>query len=225
MEEYFHYFNRQVMLWGEDTQASLQEKKIAIIGSGGLGSSLAIALGASGVGHIDLVDFDEVSVHNIHRQIAFRVGDEGRLKAEVAAELVESRCPFVEVTPYTVRFDEFAKMPREYDLILDATDNLPSRAQIDLYAKQIGAPWIYGSVEAFNGQVCFIERSSFDAFKITDRKPAGIAAPIVMHIASLQANLALRYLAGESVKKDLLYYLYFNDEGELVTQKFQMPVQ
>lgn len=223
-EDYFLYFNRQVMLWGEDTQANLQNKKIAIIGSGGLGSSLGLALGASGIGHIDLVDFDEVSVHNIHRQIAFKVGDEGKKKCEVAAKLIESRCPYVKVTPFDMKFEEFAKEKRTYDLILDATDNLPSRAQIDKFAKEIGSPWIYGSVESFNGQVCFIEKSSFDAFKVMDRKPAGIAAPIVMHIASLQANLALRYLAGESVKKDLLYYLYFNDEGELITQKFKMPV-
>ena len=223
MEEYYHYFNRQVMLWGEAIQAELQNRKIAIIGSGGLGSSLAIALGASGIGHIDLVDFDEVSVHNIHRQIAFKVGDEGKYKAEVAAELVESRCPYVKVKPFVMRFEEFAREKRSYDLLLDATDNLPSRVQIDAYAKAIGCPWVYGSVEAFNGQVCFIDRSSFDAFKIMDRKPVGIAAPIVMHIASLQANLALRYLTGQTVKKDFLYYLYFNDEGELITQKFKMP--
>ena len=55
------------------------------------------------------------------------------------------------------------------------------------------------------------------------KTPAGITAPIVMHIASLQANLALRYLAGLSVKKDTLYYLFFNEEGELVTQKFGLP--
>ena len=224
MEEYFYYFNRQVMLWGEEVQAELQNKRIAIIGSGGLGSSLGLALGASGIGHIDLVDFDEVSVHNIHRQIAFKVGDEGKKKCEVAARLIESRCPYVKVTPFDMKFEEFAKERRSYDLILDATDNLPSRAQIDKFAKESGTPWIYGSVESFNGQVCFIEKSSFDAFKIMDRKPAGIAAPIVMYIASLQANLALRYLVGESVKKDLLYYLYFNDEGELITQKFKMPV-
>ena len=224
MEAYFHYFNRQVMLWGENRQANLQNKKIAIIGSGGLGSSLVIALGSSGIGHIDLVDFDEVSVHNIHRQIAFKVEDVGKYKAEVAAKLVENRCPYVKVKPFIMKFEEFAKERRSYDLILDATDNLPSRAQIDKFAKESGTPWIYGSVESFNGQVCFIEKSSFDAFKIMDRKPAGIAAPIVMHIASLQANLALRYLVGESVKKDLLYYLYFNDEGELITQKFKMPV-
>jgi len=224
MGEYFYYFKRQVMLWGEEVQAELQNKRIAIIGSGGLGSSLGLALGSSGIGHIDLVDFDEVSVHNIHRQIAFKVEDVGKKKCEVAAKLIESRCPYVKVTPFDTNFSEFAKERRFFDLILDATDNLPSRAQIDKFAKESGTPWIYGSVESFNGQVCFIEKSSFDAFKIMDRKPAGIAAPIVMHIASLQANLALRYLAGESVKKDLLYYLYFNDEGELITQKFKMPV-
>ncbi|WP_457597417.1 HesA/MoeB/ThiF family protein [Hydrogenimonas sp.] len=221
---YNGYFNRQVMLWGEETQASLQEKRIAIVGSGGLGSSLVLALGASGIGHIDLVDFDEVSTHNIHRQICFRTGDEGRYKAEVAAELAQARCPYVEVLPHTVDFGTYAQKVRPLDLILDATDNLPVRADIDAYAKRLGIPWVYGSVEAFNGQVCFIERSDFGAFRITDREPAGIAAPIVMHIASLQANLALRYLAGLPVKKDLLYYLFFDAEGELVTQKFKMPV-
>ncbi len=224
MEAYNRYFNRQVMLWGEETQAALQKKRIAIVGAGGLGSSLAIALGASGIGHLDIVDFDEVSEHNIHRQIAFKVGDEGKYKAELVARLVEERCPFVEATPFVMRFEAFAQKVRSYDLILDATDNLPSRAEIDRYAKTIGSPWVYGSVEAFNGQVCFIEKSSFDAFRIVEREPAGIAAPIVMHIASLQANLALRYLAGQSVKKDLLYYLYFDETGELVTQKFKMPV-
>jgi len=223
-EEYFNYFNRQVMLWGEDTQAELQNRKIAIIGAGGLGSSLALSLGSSGIGHIDLVDFDEISIHNIHRQIAFRIEDVGKKKCEVAAKLIESRCPYVKVTPFDMKFEEFTKEGRSFDLILDATDNLPSRAQIDKFAKEIDSPWIYGSVESFNGQVCFIEKSSFDAFKIMDRKPAGIAAPIVMYIASLQANLALRYLAGKSVKKDLLYYLYFNDDGELVIQKFKMPI-
>ena len=218
------YFNRQIMLWGEKTQKSLQEKKIAIVGAGGLGGSLLMALGASGIGSIDLVDFDTVACHNIHRQIAFGMEDEGRYKAEAAAESTARRSPFVKVTPHTVRFEEFAKESRSYDLILDATDNLPSRAQIDAYAKRIGCPWVYGSVEAFNGQVCLIEKSSFEAFRIMDRTPAGIAAPIVMHIASLQANLALRYLAGLPVKSDLLYYLYFDDEGDLITQKFKMPV-
>ncbi|MDO8454733.1 MAG: ThiF family adenylyltransferase [Sulfurimonas sp.] len=219
-----NYFHRQIQLWGEETQTKLQSKKIAIIGSGGLGSSLAFALGASGIGEIHMIDFDEVSLHNIHRQIAFKMGDEGKNKALLNAELIEQRCPFVKAVAYQCDFKEWSEKNISVDLILDATDNLPTRAKINAYAKNRNIPWIYGSVEAFHGQVAFIENSSFtDAFKIVEKTPAGIAAPIVMHIASLQANLALRYLAGLSVKKDTLYYLFFNEEGELITQKFGLP--
>ena len=218
------YFHRQVQLWGEDTQTLLQSKKIAVVGSGGLGSSLAFALGASGIGEIHMIDFDEVSHHNIHRQIAFKSGDEGKNKAVVNAEIIEQRCPFVKAIAHECDFQTWTEKNIEVDLIIDATDNLPTRGDINTYAKSKNLPWVYGSVEAFHGQVCFIDQSSFnDAFKIVQKTPEGIAAPIVMHIASLQANLALRFLAGLSVKKDTLYYLFFNDEGELVTQKFGLP--
>lgn len=218
------YFHRQVQLWGEETQASLQKKKIAIIGSGGLGSSLAFALGATGIGEIHMVDFDEVSLHNIHRQIAFKTGDEGKNKALINARIIEERCPYTKAVVHEMNFEAWSKQDISVDLIIDATDNLPTRAEINAYAKEKKLPWVYGSVEAFHGQVAFIDKSSFsDSFKIIQKTPAGIAAPIVMHIASLQANLALRFLAGLSVKKDLLYYLFFNDEGELVTQKFGLP--
>jgi adenylyltransferase/sulfurtransferase len=217
------YFNRQIQLWGEETQASLQHKKIAIIGSGGLGCSLALALGTSGIGQIDMVDFDTVSLHNIHRQVAFTLVDEGRSKATVAVEMMKAKNPFIDAHAFTVNFEEFKLLNRNYDLILDATDNFFTRESIDNYAKTIHTPWIYASVEEFNGQVCFFENASFQVFNISNHTPGGITAPIVMHIASLQATLALRYLAGLSVVKDKLYYLYFNNEGELMTQKFGMP--
>ncbi len=220
------YFHRQVKLWGEETQANLQTKTIAVIGSGGLGSSLAFALGASGIGTIHMIDFDEVSLHNIHRQVAFKVGDEGKNKAQINADIIMKRCPYTKAIAHECNFEEWSKKNIEVDLIIDATDNLPSRGEINAYAKVANTPWIYGSVEAFHGQVCFIDESSFsDSFKIITKEPDGIAAPIVMHIASLQANLALRYLAGLSVKKDMLYYLFFNEEGELITQKFTLPKQ
>lgn len=220
------FFNRQIKLWGEETQNSLQGKKVAIIGSGGLGCSVGIALGASGIGEFALVDFDVVGVHNIHRQIGFKVGDDGKYKAEELKELIESRCPFTKVTAYTESFDDFTARNLEFDLIIDGTDNLPTRAAINKYCMNKKQVWIYGSVEEFHGQVCFFQNASYEAvFKINDRKPNGIACPIVMHIASLQANLALRYLTGLSVKKDILYYLSFDEEGELNTQKFGLPKQ
>lgn len=217
------YFNRQIQLWGESTQKSLQNKKIAIIGSGGLGCTLAMALGTSGIGEIHMVDFDTVSSHNIHRQISFTLQDEGKSKAKAVVALIEAKNPFVKALAFDMDFEAFRGLGHRYNLILDATDNLPVRAEIDKHAKQTHTPWIYASVEEFNGQVCFFEASDFQVFNISDHKPGGITAPIVMYIGSLQANLALRYLAGLSVLKDKLYYLYFNEEGELITQKFGMP--
>lgn len=220
-----NYFHRQIQLWGEDVQRSLQTKKIAIIGCGGLGSSLAFALGASGIGEIHLVDFDEVSIHNIHRQIAFRVEDEGKNKAAVNAKVMQERSPYVNVMTHECDFATFEKKNINVDLIIDATDNLEARGAIDKYAKEMQTPWIYGSVEAFHGQVCFFQKSSFnDLFKITKKTPAGITAPMVMHIASLQATLALRFLAALSVKQDFLYYLFFDDNGELITQRFSLSL-
>jgi len=219
------YFTRQIQLWGESTQQALAKKKIAIIGAGGLGSTLAMALGTSGIGQVDIVDFDTVSLHNIHRQIAFTLEDEGSNKAKVVAALMRKKNPFVHSTAFEMRFEAFRELGNRYDLILDGTDNLPVRGEIDRYAKEITCPWVYASVEAFHGQVCFFDASDFSAMNISDHTPAGIAAPIVMHIGSLQANFALRYLAGLPIDRDRLYYLHFDAEGVLVTQKFGMPVQ
>ena len=217
------FFKRQIQLWGEERQRTLQHKSIAIVGCGGLGSSLALALGASGIGKIYLIDFDEVSVHNIHRQITFKVEDEGKSKAQVNKCVIEGRCPYVEVEAFVEGFEEFTKRGITPDLILDATDNLPIRVKIDEYAKSIGKPWIYASVEEFHAQICFMEKASFKAFKVSDRKPGGIAAPIVMFAASFEANLALRYLVGLPIKKDLLYYLSFDSEGDFNVMKLAMP--
>jgi len=224
MSEIHEFFNRQIKLWGEQTQDSLQDKSVAIIGSGGLGCTLGIALGASGIGNFTFVDFDEVGVHNIHRQIGFKVGDDGKYKADVLKELVEARCPYTKVTAYKESFQDFAKRGLKFDLIIDATDNLPTRAAINEYCIKNNQAWIYGSVEEFHGQVCFFEKASYEAvFQINDRKPNGIACPIVMHIGSLQANLAIRHLAGLPVKKDVLYYLSFDQDGVLQNQKFNLP--
>ena len=147
------YFNRQIQLWGSNVQQDLEKKKIAIIGSGGLGCTLAMALGTSGIGEIHLVDFDTVSSHNIHRQIAFTLNDEGKNKAKTVCDLIESKNPFVKTVAFDMAFDDFKQMGNRYNLILDATDNLPVREEIDKYAKVTKTTWIYASVEAFNDQV------------------------------------------------------------------------
>ncbi len=223
--DFGEYFSRQIKLWGEDKQKLLSEKKIAIIGCGGLGSSLALALGTAGIGKIDFVDHDIVSLHNIHRQVAFALKDEGKPKAQTVANLIRTKSIFTKVNAFDMDFASFSELDREYDLIIDATDNFAVRKEIDEWAKRSHTPWIYGSVEAFMGQVCFFDKASFGVFAAGEHEIEGVAAPIVMHIASLQANLALRYLTGLTVAKDKVYFLFFDETGELIIQKFNMPTQ
>lgn len=213
------YFARQIALWGEDTQNSLKDKKIAIIGSGGLGSSLGYALSSSGIGEISIVDFDTVSLHNIHRQILFDMSDVGRYKAEVFKEKLEKRYSGANIEVYLEDFKTWSKRGLKFDLILDATDNMPTRVLIDTFAKFTNTPWIYTSVEGFNGQLCFINKAKFDFVKINNRLPGGIAAPMVMFMAAYEANIAIRYLANLEVQKDMLYYLDMSS-GELKINKF-----
>jgi molybdopterin/thiamine biosynthesis adenylyltransferase len=224
-----NYFKRQIQLWGSETQHNLRQKKVLIVGAGGLGSSSALALGSVGIGQIDIVDFDKVEIHNIHRQIAFKLNDEGKYKAKVTKKLIEKKSTFTAVTVHTKTFEDFTTYhlpPTAYHLIIDATDNLQTRQNINDFAKENNIPWIYGSVEEFNGHVCFFDKANFtDTFKITQNTPKGIATPMVMQVASLQANLALRFLCGLSVKKDSLYYLYYNNEGEFETKKFELLSQ
>jgi len=218
------YFKRQIELWGEETQKLLSSKRVLIVGAGGLGSSLALALGSSGIGKIELIDFDSVAYCNIHRQIAFKLEDEGRNKAKVVANLLLKRCPFVEVNSYDVSFKEFIESSSSsFDIILDATDNFQTRKAIDKWAKSIKTPWIYASVEAFLGQVCFFEDSSFEVFVTNSHTPKGVTPPMVMQIASFSANLALRYLANLPILKDTLYYFYYDEVGEFHTKKFSLP--
>lgn len=217
------YFHRQLQLWTKEEQDSLQNKKIAIIGSGGLGCSLGIALSGFGLSDIYVADFDKVEPHNIHRQIAFRLDDTGKYKSDVLCEIISNRCPVTKGHSITKSFEEFAQMDIKVDLIIDATDNLFVREQIDKYAKEQNIPWIYGSVEAFRGQVAMIDKASFnEVFGIKKLDSVGIAGPMVMHIASLEANLAGRYLIGLPVQKDMLHYISFDKKGEYSCKKFSL---
>jgi len=218
------YYSRQYMLWGKEKQDILATKKVLIVGSGGLGCSVALALSGSGISTIDIVDFDRVEIHNIHRQILFDLEDINRYKAEVAVEKILKRAPNLKANAYIMPFEEFIEKNLQYDLIIDATDNLFVREQIDNFAKKNSIAWIYGSVEEFNGQVCLFKSATFGIFAKKDMQSKGITAPMVMQIASFEATLALRFLTNMKVASDILYYLYYNDSGEFEIKKFKLGV-
>jgi len=218
------YFSRQYMLWGDKTQELLAQKSIVIVGAGGLGSSLALALSGSGVKKIDIIDFDRVEVHNIHRQVLFDIEDCNEYKAKIVSQRILHRNPFLESNYYIKSFEDFIEQePFDYDIILDATDNLEVRFTINQFAKKHNIPWVYGSVEEFNGQVALFKEADFSLFASKELETKGIAAPMVMQIASFEANLALRYLANLKVASDIFYYLYYNKDGEFEMKKFNLP--
>ncbi len=206
------FYARQIQLFGEDIQKDLSSKSIAIIGCGGLGCSLAYALATSGVGSIWLVDFDEVSLSNLHRQIGFTYEDIGELKSKALARSLQKRVEKkTSLNAYEGRFESFVEQNIQLDLILDGTDNMETRAKIDDFCKKVNIPWAYSSVEEWYGQICFFDSIKFDKiFKQKVLPSKGQVAPMVMQIASFSSILALRYLCGFEVKKDYLYNLDFS---------------
>lgn len=218
------FYERQIQLWGEETQKSLEDKSIAIIGCGGLGCSLGFALASSGIGQIYLVDFDEVSVNNIHRQIGFFHEDIKKPKSYALKNVLSKRIfKDTKLVAFNGKFEDFIAQDLKLDLLIDATDNLQTRKEINDFSKQISIPWLYASVEEWYGQVClFCEANFNDIFKQDKLPPKGQVAPMVMQIASFSALLGLRYLAGLKVKKDFLYSIGFHEE-DFKNQGFFLP--
>jgi len=225
-----NYFNRQIQLWGIEKQKLLSTKKIAIIGCGGLGNSIAIALSGLGLKEIHLVDFDKVALHNIHRQISFKLSDVDKYKSEVLQQFLTDRNNLTKIYSYKESFEEFISNKNknkkiEFDIIFDATDNLQTRVEINRFSKKNSIPWVYGSVEEFNGQVCLFKNSDFEEiFKIEKPVPKGITAPMVMNIASLQALYGMKYLIKDdnNITTDNLHYLYFENDI-LKIKNFKLP--
>lgn len=213
--DYLEFFNRQIQLFGENIQRNLSTKKLLIIGSGGLGSSFAFALGSAGIGEIFVVDFDKVTQSNIHRQILFDFADIGEFKAEIFKRKIEAKSETTKVFPQILTAEQFFKTQtaktENFDLIIDATDNFTARLQIDEFAKRRKIPWIFTSVSEFYAQICFVENAEISSFlkQNQNAKPGGIAAPIVMFAASFSANLALKFLTTNEICKDKLYFLNF----------------
>ncbi len=143
-------------------QEKLKAARVLLIGSGGLGSPLAYYLAAAGVGTIGMVDFDTVDFSNLQRQILHFTRDVGRPKIVSAQEKVEQINPEVTFIPYETRFtsQNAMEIARDYDLIIDGTDNFPTRYLVNDVCVLCKKPNIYGSIFRFEGRV-----SVFDAQK------------------------------------------------------------
>jgi molybdopterin/thiamine biosynthesis adenylyltransferase/rhodanese-related sulfurtransferase len=140
---------------GMEGQQRLKAAKVLCVGAGGLGSPLALYLAAAGVGTLGLVDFDVVDYTNLQRQIIHSTADVGRKKLASAAEKLRAINPYLDIRPFETRLtsDNALELARQFDIVVDGTDNFPTRYLVNDACVLTGKPNVYGSIFRFEGQV------------------------------------------------------------------------
>jgi sulfur-carrier protein adenylyltransferase/sulfurtransferase len=140
---------------GMEGQGRLKASKVLLVGTGGLGSPLAMYLAAAGVGTIGLVDYDVVDESNLHRQVIHGTSDIGKRKVISAQETINDINPYVQVNVHetALRSDNALEIIEPYDMVIDGTDNFPTRYLVNDACVLLGKPNIYGSIFRFDGQL------------------------------------------------------------------------
>lgn len=139
---------------GMDGQLKLKRARVLMIGTGGLGAPLGLYLAAAGVGHLGLVDFDVVDNSNLQRQVTFTTADVGKSKAEAAKARLSALNPAIEIKSFDTRLtsDNALELFKDYDIVVDGTDNFPTRFLVNDACVILGKPNVYGSIFRFEGQ-------------------------------------------------------------------------
>ena len=209
--EQFERYRRHLSLpeFGVEGQRRLLESKVLLIGAGGLGCPLGQYLTAAGVGTIGMVDHDVVDGSNLQRQVLYSSDDVGRPKLDVAAERLRGLNPDVEFVPYPVRLDASNAMEifQGYDVVVDGTDNFPTRYLSNDACVLLGLPNVYGSIFRFEGQATVFDSRSGPCYRCLYPEPpppgavpsceeGGVLGVLPGTIAMIQATEALKLLTG-----------------------------
>jgi adenylyltransferase/sulfurtransferase len=139
---------------GVEGQQKLKSAKVLLVGAGGLGAPLGLYLAAAGIGRIGIVDFDVVDFTNLQRQVIHSTNDVGRKKLDSAAEKMQAINPNVHITKHEVALtsENALDILKDYDIVVDGTDNFPTRYLVNDACVLLGKPNVYGSVFRFEGQ-------------------------------------------------------------------------
>ena len=190
-------------------QKRLRAAKVLVVGAGGLGSPTALYLAAAGVGEIGLVDFDAVDLSNLQRQVLYSTADVGRPKLVAAAERLEGLNPGVKVTPHrtTLSSANALDILRGYDVIVDGTDNFPTRYLVNDAAVLLRKPLVYGSIYRFEGQVSVFDAARGPCYRCLYPEPpppdlvpscaeAGVLGVLPGVVGVLQATETVKLVLG-----------------------------
>ncbi|MBI1807187.1 MAG: molybdopterin-synthase adenylyltransferase MoeB [Ignavibacteria bacterium] len=194
---------------GIDGQKKLKASRVLIVGAGGLGSPLALYLTAAGVGSLGIVDVDVIDVTNLQRQILYSTDDIGRSKLDVARERLRRINPHVEIEPYEKRLtaDNALEVLRDFDIIVDGTDNFPTRYLVNDACVLLGKPNVYGSIFRFEGQVTVFDAKRGPCYRCLYPTPpppglvpscaeGGVLGVLPGIIGSLQALETIKLIIG-----------------------------
>ena len=218
-----HRYARHISLpdVGVEGQQKIDESKVLVIGAGGLASPVLLYLAAAGVGEIGIIDDDIVDLSNLQRQIVHSEAEIGKLKVESAKQRIASINSSVKITTWNVRLtpDNAQDICSNWDLIIDGTDNIPTRYLVDDICMIIGIPWVYGSIYRFEGQVSVFNYQDGPCYRDLFPEPppanlipscadGGVFGVLPGIIGSLQATEAIKIILdrGQILTGKLLVY-------------------
>jgi adenylyltransferase/sulfurtransferase len=194
---------------GMEGQAKIKQASVLLVGAGGLGSPLALYLAAAGVGHLGIVDFDVVDESNLQRQVAHGTGTLGMPKLESATRRINDLNPFVQVTGYQTGLssDNALDIITEYDIVIDGTDNFPTRYLVNDASVLLGKPNVYGSIFRFEGQASVFGMPDGPCYRCLYPEPpppglvpscaeGGVLGVLPGIIGTIQATEALKLIMG-----------------------------
>lgn len=208
---------RQVILpgFGMEAQEKLFAAKVLIVGMGGLGCPVLQYMVAAGVGTIGIMDADNVSRSNLHRQLLFNADELGQPKVKLAAEKMKAQNPSIQVQayPYALTRSNALEMIADYDLVIDATDQFMSKYLINDVCVLLNKPWIYGAVSQYQGQLSVfnlrLDADSAEPIHYRDLFPmspapheiasceeAGVLGVLPGIIGTMQAAEAIKIITG-----------------------------
>jgi molybdopterin/thiamine biosynthesis adenylyltransferase/rhodanese-related sulfurtransferase/molybdopterin converting factor small subunit len=206
---------------GMEGQLKLKKASIVLIGAGGLGAPLGLYLAAAGIGRIGIVDFDEVDVSNLQRQIIHGTSDLGRKKLDSAADKMQDINPHLKIDKYDVALnsENALEILRDYDIVIDGTDNFPTRYLVNDACVLLKKPNVYGSIFRFEGQATVFAYEDGPCYRCLYPEPpppglvpscaeGGVLGILPGMIGIVQATEAVKIILGQgtTLKNRLLLY-------------------
>ena len=201
-----HLIMPEVALSGQE---KLKAAKVLLIGAGGLGAPLGLYLAAAGVGTIGIVDSDIVDVTNLQRQVIYGTEDIGVEKLDAAAERLKSLNPHINIVKHKVRLtsENALEVLEPYDVIVDGTDNFPTRYLVNDACVMLGKPNVYGSIFRFEGQVSVFDSRLGPCYRCLYPEPpppglvpscaeGGVLGILPGAVGTLQATEAIKLILG-----------------------------